>query len=165
MRRTTRALLGIIALSALLLGACGGDAAEPGPSDRGTAVAEIGQLAIYGPYVPAPPADIAALYFVVVNGGDAADRLIGIGTAAAGGAMLHQTVVDGDASRMSPVEGGLEIPPGGEVVLAPGGYHVMLTSLIEPLTEGDIVHATLVFEHAGTVAIEAPVMDVTGARR
>ena len=165
MRRTTRALLALIALSAVILGACSGDDGEAGElaaSDRGTPVAEVGQLAIHGPYVPAPPAGIAALYFVVVNEGDEADRLIGISTTAAGTAMLHQTVVDGDSSRMSPVEDGLEIPPGGEAVLAPGGYHVMLMNLVEPLEVGDIVQATLEFEHAGTVTIEAPVMDLAG---
>jgi copper(I)-binding protein len=77
-------------------------------------------------------------------------------------AMLHQTVVDGDSSRMSPVEGGLEIPPAGEVVLAPGGYHFMLTNLVEPLEVGDIVHATLEFEDAGMVMIEATVTGGTG---
>jgi copper(I)-binding protein len=133
-----------------------------GTAERGTPTAEVGHLTIYGPYVPAPPTDIAALYFIVVNEGDQADRLIKISSGVAGMAMLHQTVVDGDSSRMSPVEGGLEIPPGGEAVLAPGGYHVMLTNLAEPLEVGDVVHATLEFEDAGTVRIEAPVTDGTG---
>lgn len=157
-------------LSALLLGGCGGaddgataaDAAMAmGTVDRGTAVAEVGHLAIYGPFVPAPPADIAALYFVVVNEGDEPDRLIGISSAAAGMTMLHQSVTEDDISRMTPVEGGLEIPPAGEVVLAPGGYHAMLTNLVESLEVGDTVHATLEFEVAGTVMIEAPVVDAT----
>ena len=168
MRRTTHVLLAISVLTALFLGACGGDddgataanvAMAMETADRGTAVAEVGHLAIYGPFVPAPPADIAALYFVVVNEGDEPDRLIGISSTAAGMTMLHQSVTDGDTVSMAPVEGGLEIPPAGEGVLAPGGYHAMLTSLVEPLEVGDIVHATLEFEFAGTVMIEATVMD------
>jgi copper(I)-binding protein len=130
-----------------------------GTADRGTVVAEVGHLAVYGPYVPAPPADVAVLYFLVANEGDEADRLIGIRSTAAGMAMLHQSVTDGDTMRMTPVKGGLEIPPASEVVLATGGYHVMLTSLVEPLEVGDIVHVTLEFEVAGTVMIEARVMD------
>jgi copper(I)-binding protein len=167
-RRTTQILLAVGVLNALFLSGCGGDddgatAADAAMAmetvDRGTAVAEVGHLAIYAPYVPAPPADIAALYFVVVNEGDEPDRLIGISSAAAGMAMLHQSVTDGDTMRMTPVEGGLETPPAGEVVLAQGGYHVMLMSLVETLEVGDIVHATLEFEIAGTVMIEAPVID------
>jgi copper(I)-binding protein len=168
MRRTTRALLAMIAFSAVIIGACSGDDGEAGElssSDRGTPVAEVGQLAIHGPYVPAPPTEIATLYFVVVNESDEADRLIGISTTAAGTAMLHQTVVDGDSSRMSPVKDGLKIPPGGEAVLAPGGYHVMLMSLVEPLEVDDIVQTTLEFEHAGTVTIEVPVIDAVGGQR
>ena len=76
MRRTTQILLAVGVLNALFLSGCGGDddgatAADAAMAmetvDRGTAVAEVGHLAIYAPYVPAPPADIAALYFVVVN--------------------------------------------------------------------------------------------------
>ena len=161
------------AAGVLLLGGCiGGDdgdatvdagaAVAMEAADRGEPVAEVGHLAIYGPYVPASPTDIAALYFVVVNEGGEADRLIGIGSAAARITTLHQTVIDGESSRMSMVEGGLEIPPAGEVVLAPGGYHAMLTDLVEPLEVGDLVHATLEFESAGTVMIEAPVTDGAG---
>ena len=98
----------------------------------------------------------------MVNEGGEADRLIGIGSAAARITTLHQTVIDGESSRMSMVEGGLEIPPAGEVVLAPGGYHAMLTDLVEPLKVGDLVRATLEFESAGTVMIEAPVTDGAG---
>ncbi|MCH7506132.1 MAG: copper chaperone PCu(A)C [Proteobacteria bacterium] len=38
---------------------------------------------------------------------------------------LHETVIENDVSRMREVPG-LSIPPGGEVELAPGGYHLML---------------------------------------
>lgn len=38
---------------------------------------------------------------------------------------LHQTVIENGVSRMREVPG-LSIPPGGEVELAPGGYHLML---------------------------------------
>jgi hypothetical protein len=38
---------------------------------------------------------------------------------------LHETVIENGVSRMREVHG-LSIPPGGEVELAPGGYHLML---------------------------------------
>ncbi len=38
---------------------------------------------------------------------------------------LHETVIENDVSRMREVPG-LSIPAGGEVELAPGGYHLML---------------------------------------
>ena len=42
-----------------------------------------------------------------------------------GDVSLHQTVIENGVSRMKEVPG-LSIPPGGEVELAPGGYHLML---------------------------------------
>ena len=46
-------------------------------------------------------------------------------------------------------------PGGGEtVVLEPGGYHIMLMGLTKPLTEGEMVPATLIFEHAGRIEVE-----------
>lgn len=176
MRRMTVGLLAVIGLAAALLISCGddaeshdddghthdGDAADSAAVDRGTPVAELGHLAIYAPYIPAPPSDLAALYVVVVNGGDEADRLLSISTTAAGSTVIHETVIDGDTSRMSLAEDGLEVPAGGEVVLAPSGFHAMLVKLVEPLEVGDVVEATLEFEHAGTVLIEVPVTDGVG---
>ena len=56
--------------------------------------------------------------------------------------------------RMKPVEGGLEIGPGATVELKPGGFHLMFMDLKEPLKEGQTIKGTLVFEKAGSVAVE-----------
>ncbi|MEZ5406983.1 MAG: copper chaperone PCu(A)C [Acidimicrobiales bacterium] len=60
------------------------------------------------------------------------------------------------AMVMQEVKGGLEIPAGETVELAPGGYHVMLMELAEPLKEGATFDLTLTFENAGekTVNVE-----------
>ena len=42
-----------------------------------------------------------------------------------GDVSLHETVIENDVSRMREVPG-FSISPGGEVELAPGGYHLML---------------------------------------
>ena len=48
----------------------------------------------------------------------------------------------------------IDIPAGGSVTLAPGGLHIMLMGLTGPVTEGDMIPATLVFETAGRVEVE-----------
>ncbi len=48
-----------------------------------------------------------------------------------GDVSLHQTVIENGVSRMREVPG-LSIPPGGEVELAPGGYHLMLMMPTQP---------------------------------
>jgi copper(I)-binding protein len=54
---------------------------------------------------------------------------------------------------MRMVEGGIPIPAGKTVKLEPGGYHLMLKKLKEPLKEGDSVPVTLTFEKAGPVDV------------
>ena len=71
--------------------------------------------------------------------------------------------VDGDVMRMKPVEGGLEIGPGATVELKPGGYHLMFMDLKQPLKEGETIKGTLVFEKAGSVAVEYAVRGMSGA--
>ena len=59
--------------------------------------------------------------------------------------------------QMMPQLDGVEIPAGGELVLEPGGYHVMLIGLTESLLAGDSFEATLTFENAGDVTVTVPV--------
>jgi len=41
----------------------------------------------------------------------------------------------------------------------PGGYHLMLIDLSQPLAAGDVIEITLVFEDAGQITIKAVVKD------
>ncbi|MCA3525006.1 MAG: copper chaperone PCu(A)C [Rhodobacter sp.] len=116
----------------------------------------VGTMEIIHPAIPAPPAGAksAAGYLEIVNAGDAADRLLGVETAIAKRAMLHATDHGADGvARMIHLDA-IDIPAGGTVLLEPGGLHIMLMGLTGPLTEGDMIPATLVFERAGRVAIE-----------
>jgi copper(I)-binding protein len=56
--------------------------------------------------------------------------------------------MDGGVMKMRPVENGLTIEPGKTVKLAPGGYHLMMMDLKQPLKRGDKVPVTLEFEKA-----------------
>jgi copper(I)-binding protein len=62
--------------------------------------------------------------------------------------------MDGGVMKMRPPNGGLEIKPGETVELKPGSFHVMLIDLKAPLTQGEHVKATLVFEKAGAINVE-----------
>ena len=52
---------------------------------------------------------------------------------------------------------GLLIPAGGQVDLAPGGLHLMLIGVREPLAAGQTLPVELRFEKAGTVTVELTV--------
>ena len=62
------------------------------------------------------------------------------------------------AMTMRPVDG-IELPAGESVELKPGGYHVMLLDLAEPLKAGDTIEVTLTFEKADPMTIKVPVRD------
>jgi copper(I)-binding protein len=125
----------------------------------------IGDLQIVHPAIPAPPAGAksAAGYLEIVNDGSAADRLLGIETGFAKRAMLHTTEhAEDGVARMVHLTA-IDIPADGTVTLARGGLHIMLMGLTGPLSEGDIVPATLIFEKAGRVEVEFHVDAPLGA--
>jgi copper(I)-binding protein len=125
----------------------------------GIAVAEeysAGTIQIGNPWTRATPkgSTVAGAYMTLTNKGSAPDRLVGGSSAVADRFEVHSMVMDGGVAKMRPVDGGLEIKPGETVELKPGGLHVMLTGLKQPLNKGEKVKATLEFEKAGRVEIE-----------
>src|SRR5215468_9750135 len=116
----------------------------------------IGTIAIGNPWTRATPkgATVAGAYMSISNKGSAPDRLVGGSAAVAGQFEVHSMVMEQGVAKMRPVEGGVEIKPGETVELKPGGFHVMLTGLKQPLQKGQKVKGTLEFEKAGKVDIE-----------
>ena len=56
-----------------------------------------------------------------------------------------------------------EILPHDSVELKPGGVHLMLLGLVQPLLEGEEIELTLRFERSGEVVIPIPIRPVGGA--
>src|SRR6516164_3479072 len=81
-------------------------------------------------------------YLTIENKGTSPDTLIGGSTDVAGGVQVHEMSMDGGVMKMRPVENGLTIEPGKTVKLAPGGYHLMMMDLKQPLKRGDKVPLT-----------------------
>jgi len=115
-----------------------------------------GDLQIIHPHIPQPPASAksAGGFMAIVNNGTEPDRLIGIETAIAAKAEVHESKIDADGlGTMSHVDA-LEIPAGETVSLERGGYHIMFMGLAGKLTEGEMHKAVLIFEKGGRVEIE-----------
>ncbi|MSP46937.1 MAG: copper chaperone PCu(A)C [Xanthobacteraceae bacterium] len=126
---------------------------------------KAGSLEIIHPWARATPkgATVAGGYLKIVNTGDAADRLVGGSTPAAGKFEIHEMSMDGGVMKMRPLPKGLEIKPGQTVELKPGSYHLMFVGLKEPFEQGKRVKGTLQFEKAGTVEVEYAVEAMGGA--
>jgi len=74
-------------------------------------------------------------------------RLVGASTPVAGVAEVHEMKMEGDTMRMREVKG-VELPARQTVELKPGGFHLMLMDLKQPITQGKTVPVTLQFEDA-----------------
>lgn len=94
-------------------------------------------------------------------------KLVAASTPVAGVVEVHEMSMDGNVMRMRAVSGGLELPAGKAVELKPGGYHVMLMDLKQPLQAGDTVPVTLVVEGKDgkkeTIELKVPVRALGGA--
>jgi copper(I)-binding protein len=75
-------------------------------------------------------------------------RLVSVSTPVAGVAEVHEMKLDEGVMRMRAVPAGLELPAGKTVELKPGGYHLMLLDLKQPLPKESTIPLTLVFQDA-----------------
>jgi len=75
-------------------------------------------------------------------------KLVGVATPVAGVAQVHEMKMEGGVMKMAELKGGLDLPAGKSVALKPGGYHVMLMDLKEPLPKDSTVPLTLTFKDA-----------------
>jgi copper(I)-binding protein len=142
-------LLSVGLLTLLGLAACGG--------------AEGAQIEIEGAWArPSPKmAGAGAAYMILRNTGSEDDRLLSGETPAAEVVELHESFMDeNNVMKMRPAEGGfIEVPAGGEAELRPGGLHIMLIHLVEPLENGATFPLTLHFEKSGEIKIQVPVAE------
>jgi copper(I)-binding protein len=125
---------------------------------------KAGDLVISQAWTRATPggAKTGGGFLTIENKGSAADKLIGASADAAGKIEVHEMAMNGGVMKMRPLESGLAIEPGKTVKLAPGGYHLMMMDLKNPLKEGDKLPVTLQFEKAGKVAVTLDVEGVGG---
>ena len=141
-------LSSLIAASALI-------AALAAPSTLAAHEVKAGSLTIDAPWARATPsgAKTAAGYMKITNAGQEADKLVGGSAEGIGKVEVHEMSMKNDVMQMRHLSGGLEIKPGETIELKPGGYHLMLIGLKQPLKQGETVKGTLTFEKAGSVPI------------
>ncbi|MCK6404968.1 MAG: copper chaperone PCu(A)C [Rhodocyclaceae bacterium] len=90
--------------------------------------------------------------------------IVGAASPAAGVTEIHEMKMDDGVMKMRAIPR-LDVPAGKPVSLVPGGYHVMLMDLKQPLKKGDIVPITLQVESKDkkveSVEIKAEVRELT----
>jgi len=87
----------------------------------------------------------------------AADRLVSATSPGANMVQVHESRMESGMMMMRELREGLPLPAGAAVALEPGGNHLMLLGVTEPLVAGDTVELTLTFESSPPVEVTATV--------
>jgi copper(I)-binding protein len=106
-----------------------------------------------------PMPGTGAVFMLLRNRGLEADRLVGGQTDVANVVEIHETVMEGEVMKMQMLTNGLEVPARGEVLLKPGGYHIMLIGMQRDLAVGDTFTLELQFEKSGILTVEPEVRE------
>jgi copper(I)-binding protein len=119
---------------------------------------KVGDLLIVHPWSRATPgqAPNGAVFMKIENQGQAEDKLLAASSDVAGMVHIHEHVMEGEVAKMRAVEF-VPLPARSTTELKPGGYHIMLMGLKEPLVEYGTFHLTLTFEKAGSIEVEVQV--------
>jgi copper(I)-binding protein len=127
----------------------------------GSSAALAAQVSVSGAWFRALPSNLpAGGYFTLRNNG-AAVQLKSAQSPACGMLMLHRSADAGGMESMMMVET-VDIPPGGTIVFAPGGYHLMCTSPAATMTPGGHVPVTLGFSDGSSVTVSFAVKNANG---
>jgi copper(I)-binding protein len=174
-RRKRTALLPMLAIACLAL--AGGPVAAQDDDEAMESAAPLAPMASAAPMASIDPAALGpglhvvgawsrespmmelagAAFMVLVNNSEADDALVGASSPAATTVEIHQTTQAEDGTMaMAPVEE-VPVPAGGMAELKPGGYHVMLIDLVQPLVAGEQIELTLEFATAEPQTVMVPV--------
>jgi periplasmic copper chaperone A len=110
---------------------------------------------------PSPTMPTAGgMYMMIVNTGDAADRLLSGSSPACGSIEVHEMVQKADGTMgMNLLDQPLAIAAGGQVELKPGDLHIMCIMKNEAFVPGATINLTLKFEKFGEVTIPVELRD------
>lgn len=143
----TRALVSAAAL--LMLAACNSGEKAPEPGAPTVAVADALCR-------PTPKGrQTTGCYMTLTASAD--DRLVSAESPQAKYVQIHESRMESNMMMMQQMRDGMPLAAGQATALAPGGNHLMLLGVEEPLATGDTVTLKLTFATAAPVEVTARV--------
>jgi len=143
----TRAL--VSAATLLMLAAC--NSGDPAPAPGAPTVTVADALCR-----PTPKGrQTTGCYMTLTASGD--DRLVSVESERAKYVQIHESRMESNMMMMQQMRDGLPLAAGQATALAPGGNHLMLLGVEEPLATGDTVTLKLTFATAAPVEVTARV--------
>lgn len=105
-----------------------------------------------------PSSKNGAIYLLIENKGPETDMLMDATTDVSRSVELHTTSYDHGQMKMHHHHS-LEIPGNSVLTMEPGGHHIMLMGLVEPLISGQKFALTLSFMKGGEIKTEVEVVE------
>ena len=169
----------VLAVAALGLTACAGDEAGSAPSASdassvapatgassaaSTADGQAAGLTITDPWTKATEEGMTGSFGMLENSSDQDLHIVGVRSELGETVGLHEMVSDEDGQMvMQQSPDGFTVPAGGSFELAPGGAHVMLMGLTEPIEPGEEVAYELELEDGSTMEVVSVARPFGGA--
>ncbi len=98
-------------------------------------------------------------YLTIRNNSASADQLLGVTSPIANNVRIHTSSMSNGVMTMRSLPY-LRIEVGQEIMMQPGGMHLMLTGLRKPLREGAQLPLVLEFKTAGRLQVNAQILSI-----
>ncbi len=159
--RTTATTIAALTLAGTLaLAGCSPSTPSTGAPEEGPAGEAI---TISDAWVMSAESGMSSAFGEIINPTDRDIAVVSATSPASSMLELHETVENETGEMvMREVEGGFVIGADSALTLAPGGDHIMLMDLVDPLLAGDDVTFTLTFDDGSSIEYSAPVKDYAG---
>jgi len=146
-----------LALALVVLGGCGGGESSPESTATSEPSLPEGELALETIWVrPAETGGNTSLYMALANGQSTPDTLVSVEAPIIDSVAIHTTVDTAGTTSMQHT-GPLPIPANSRVALEPGGTHVMLMNVQQPLRDGETIVLNVDFAEAGLRRVRAAI--------
>ena len=164
-RRGLFGLVMVVLLAGVVGAACSSDdkdatSTPEAVATQSPAASAASKITIESAWAKPSANNVGAAYLIIKNEGTQDDRLLSATSTVSPKVQVHEVVTTGMTQKMQELPDGLMVPAGASVELKPGGYHIMMMELVNPLAAGDTVSLTLKFEQAGSIDVQAPVKAV-----
>lgn len=156
----TRARAGLAAAAALALALTTACSTDDTTENEGGSTGPT--VEIVDGWAKATDTQMSGVFGTVHNNSDDDVHLTGVSADIDGSHELHETVPGGGGMMMQEKEDGFVIPGGGDLVLEPGGNHIMLMNLTDPITTGQEIVLTLELGDGSEQVVTVSARDFVG---
>lgn len=101
---------------------------------------------------------MGSVYLTLHNMSGQDDLLLAVDCSIAKSTAIYETNVTDGLASMEPSPLGMNLPSHGEVVMRPGGIHIMMSGVAKDTKVGSLLSVKLVFRDAGSLDLKVPVV-------